>query len=283
MSVAMRIWAASALAAPALLGVAAPRAAAQARVINGQVVVPGQPIFTPAVANQQVNPGFYLRPGLTIAQAAFNTRVAGSALRSIPPYAFGFNPYPRVTYGPNFPNLYPYAGMPYLGAYPYGGVYAPGYLYGGVAPAYAMTAMNPYGGAASTPGYEGGSSLTTPVMPGAAPNGSGGVSGAKLVNPATPPLLVSASRPARPDSTKDVWIYDSSFSPATLLVKAGTTVRWINYGFGQHTVTAQDGSFDSGTISRGGEFSLTFDKPGVYAYFCRFHPQHMVGTVTVTK
>jgi hypothetical protein len=47
-----------------------------------------------------------------------------------------------------------------------------------------------------------------------------------------------------------------------------------------HTVTADDGSFDSGP-RRYGEFRLVFDHPGTFHYFCRIHPS-MVGTVVVT-
>ncbi len=85
------------------------------------VRVAGLPIFAPSVANQQVNPGLYVAPGLTLAQAAFNTRVVGRALRSIPPYALlaGSNPYGA---GASLSA----AGY---GASPYG--YGGGYGYGG--------------------------------------------------------------------------------------------------------------------------------------------------------
>ncbi len=145
MKVAIRFSAASALTALALLG-ATPRASAQARVINGQAFVPGQPIFAPSVANQQVNPGYYIAPGLTIAQAAFNTRVAGSAIRSIPPYAFGYNPYPQsVNFGPNFPIINPYLSGTNLGGY--GGLGTAALATGAYGGGYgASLATSPYGG-----------------------------------------------------------------------------------------------------------------------------------------
>jgi plastocyanin len=36
-------------------------------------------------------------------------------------------------------------------------------------------------------------------------------------------------------------------------------------------------------VKRGAEFSLTFSKPGTYRYTCRYHPQQMTATITVTK
>ena len=78
-----------------------------------------------------------------------------------------------------------------------------------------------------------------------------------------------------------------AFSPAQLTVKAGTTVVWTSEDSASHTVTADDGSFDSGTLHKGDSFSFTFTKPGEYAYYCRFHGgpggAGMAGSVVVTE
>ncbi len=54
-----------------------------------------------------------------------------------------------------------------------------------------------------------------------------------------------------------------------------------------HTVTADDGSFDSGTLNGGQSFSYTFEQPGEYPYYCALHGAPggvgMAGTVTVTE
>ena len=76
-------------------------------------------------------------------------------------------------------------------------------------------------------------------------------------------------------------IADFSFSPATVTVPAGTTVTWRNTGSVRHTVTADDGSFDSGSLSGRDSFSRAFTTAGTYAYHCAIHPQ-MVGSVVVT-
>jgi plastocyanin len=75
-------------------------------------------------------------------------------------------------------------------------------------------------------------------------------------------------------------VQDFNFSPATLELRAGTTVTWTNEGQMVHTVTAEDGSFDSGEIQPGERRSITFSRPGIYAYHCTPHP-FMKGRVVV--
>src|SRR4029450_7025942 len=47
----------------------------------------------------------------------------------------------------------------------------------------------------------------------------------------------------------------------------GTTVEW-NTEVGRHTVWADDGAFQSDMLKAGGQFSHTFDQPGVFHYYC---------------
>jgi plastocyanin len=69
-----------------------------------------------------------------------------------------------------------------------------------------------------------------------------------------------------------VSIANFAFSAATLKIAAGTTVKWTNNDAVPHTVTADDGSFDSGTMAPGSTYSKTFTTPGTYAYHCSVHP-----------
>jgi plastocyanin len=72
------------------------------------------------------------------------------------------------------------------------------------------------------------------------------------------------------------------FDPAEITVKAGTTVAWDWKGQDKHSVTADDGSFDSGVKQGMGQhWEYRFDTPGDYAYSCTPH-SFMVGKVTVT-
>ena len=76
-------------------------------------------------------------------------------------------------------------------------------------------------------------------------------------------------------------IVDFAFEPAAVEVPVGATVSWSNSGGAPHTATANDGSFDSGTLQPGAGFSQTFSAAGSFPYACLIHPQ-MTGTITVT-
>ncbi len=65
----------------------------------------------------------------------------------------------------------------------------------------------------------------------------------------------------------------ADYSVNVLTIKAGTTVTWTNEDDqALHTVTAVDGSFDSGFLGVGESWSYTFDTPGEYEYLCTPHP-----------
>jgi len=78
-----------------------------------------------------------------------------------------------------------------------------------------------------------------------------------------------------------VSISNFAFDPGVLEIAAGTTVTWTNNDGANHTVTADDGSFDSGSFGSGATFSFTFDTPGTFTYHCDIH-SNMTGSVVVT-
>ena len=78
----------------------------------------------------------------------------------------------------------------------------------------------------------------------------------------------------------EIVIANFSFEPATLTVKAGTTVTWVNHDDEPHTATATDKRFNSKTLDNGDRFSQEFNAPGVYNYYCALHP-HMTGKIIV--
>jgi plastocyanin len=47
-----------------------------------------------------------------------------------------------------------------------------------------------------------------------------------------------------------------------------------------HTLTADQGAFDSNNLSPGNAFSFTFSQAGTYTYHCKIHPS-MMGTILV--
>jgi plastocyanin len=71
-----------------------------------------------------------------------------------------------------------------------------------------------------------------------------------------------------------------AFAPQRLEVSAGATVEWTNRDQVAHTITANDGSWDSGPIAPGGTWRHTFDTPGTYSFHCTPHP-FMTGMVVV--
>ena len=77
-----------------------------------------------------------------------------------------------------------------------------------------------------------------------------------------------------------VEIVDFAYNPDPVQVETGGKVIWQNMDSAPHTATADDGSFDTGTLEEGKLKSETFKKAGTYTYFCEIHPT-MHGTVEV--
>jgi plastocyanin len=96
--------------------------------------------------------------------------------------------------------------------------------------------------------------------------------------------LLCAAAAVSQDKGK-VIITNNKFEPKTTTIKAGSEVIWENKE-GTHTVTADDGSWESSTLTAGQTYSHKFDKPGKYPYYCAFHGgkggHNMAGVVNVT-
>ncbi len=75
-----------------------------------------------------------------------------------------------------------------------------------------------------------------------------------------------------------VSIQDGYFDPADITVAPGTWVTWTNEGDQPHTVTADNGLFDSGLLYPGESYSVWFDGVGTTTYHCS---PNMMGSVTV--
>jgi plastocyanin len=80
--------------------------------------------------------------------------------------------------------------------------------------------------------------------------------------------------------TTVVTLADNYFQPRTIQVVPGTKVRFVNGGGHEHTVTSDSGLWDSGPMSPGGSYSVTFTQPGTYTFHCNFH-NGMTGTIIV--
>lgn len=94
-------------------------------------------------------------------------------------------------------------------------------------------------------------------------------------------FLAQAGRTAPPvhhdaGPAGDGWtvsIQDFRYAPATLTVKAGTTVTWKNEGAAPHTVTSlpPGGPLNSRMLKAGATWTHTFTEPGTYEYRCVPH------------
>ncbi len=90
-------------------------------------------------------------------------------------------------------------------------------------------------------------------------------------------LLAAAPSP-RPATV--VHIRDDSFIPASITVRAGDQVTFINDDDDAHTATADDNAWDSEGLSQGQSWSHRFTKAGKVTYHCTVHP-FMHGAVVV--
>jgi plastocyanin len=147
----------------------------------------------------------------------------------------------------------------------------------------------------------GGSFDTKPISPGASAKVTFSTPGTYFyfcrINPSKMNGVVVVKPGAQPSKTVRVQAVDPGatgdrlrFDPPELSVPAGTTLLVANVGGKPHSLTADDGSFDSGIVDpgpEGGRFagknaSLTLTKPGTFGFHCEIHPAAMKGVVTVT-
>lgn len=95
----------------------------------------------------------------------------------------------------------------------------------------------------------------------------------------------SNNQTTEPSSVTTIEMKGSSFSPANIKIKKGTTVTWTNKDSVQHDVAPDDPSpafKGSGRLlSKGESYSFTFNTVGKYTYFCTPHASFMKGTIEV--
>lgn len=104
----------------------------------------------------------------------------------------------------------------------------------------------------------------------------------KILLPAALAAVAATAAPPASAPTAVVHIKNFAYAPATLTVRTGATVRFVNDDGEAHTVTAGAKTFDSGGLDSGDVWSYRFTQAGTYPYFCAVHP-YMRGTVVVTK
>jgi hypothetical protein len=140
MKVIVRSWGAALVAGLLTLG-------AGASAAHAQFLPPRAPL--PAI-----NPAFNVAPGLQQYSNVYNAAVLGQTIRQIPPWAFGYNPYPSPVVSaapvvPSIPYIPPAYSSPSLSTYP--GLVSPS-----ASPGTATLSTNPYGydsSLSTNPGY----------------------------------------------------------------------------------------------------------------------------------
>lgn len=90
--------------------------------------------------------------------------------------------------------------------------------------------------------------------------------------PATGDVTTSATQAS-------VTMGDDFFEPGNVTIDEGGSVTWTNTG-DDHTVTANNGSFNSGNMVDGDTYSRVFNNAGSFDYVCAYHSD-MRGTVVV--
>jgi len=82
--------------------------------------------------------------------------------------------------------------------------------------------------------------------------------------------------------SEKVDIVEFTYQPDPVVVQVGGKVIWQNQDTAPHTATADDDSWDTGTIEKGKIGSETFKEAGTFTYYCEIHPT-MHGTVEVVE
>jgi plastocyanin len=154
----------------------------------------------------------------------------------------------------------------------------------------AMDTITMHGGGVHTPGKMNGSMNASDMHGGAHPFGmmSGGMH-MDHGNYADVTACQDCTQPGSDPNATQVTLRDSAFDPQTLTIKVGQSVEWVNADEYGHTVTSDDGRFESGLIPSGQAWTYEFVEPGTYTYHCEPHSARqsegpymgMVGTIVV--
>ncbi|MEI7452532.1 MAG: cupredoxin family copper-binding protein [Candidatus Falkowbacteria bacterium] len=102
------------------------------------------------------------------------------------------------------------------------------------------------------------------------------ISSSNVATPIAAPESPSAVSTTPVSAT--VNISNFSFSPASLVIKKGTTVTWTNNDSAPHQIKSD--SFSSSVLNNGGTFSFTFNDAGTFSYICSIHTS-MKGEIIV--
>lgn len=189
--------------------------------------------------------GYSAKPGYS-KNKGYGSKYERKYPQSTPSYGYQNQPMrPSWSQLPPIPPIPPIPPMRPYGAYGYGNMMPPASNY---APAAATKPQaNPQ------------------AMPKAMPKAT----------PATPaaPGATGAAPAEKSSGDMVINIQGMAYQPASLTVKTGTKVSWVNNDRAPHTVTSMDsGPLASGNLNFGNSFSKTFEEAGTFNYYCQIHP-----------
>jgi plastocyanin len=96
----------------------------------------------------------------------------------------------------------------------------------------------------------------------------------------TAPAVPAPQTPPATPPSKIVRMRSLAFMPATVHVRVGQTIEWINDDSVVHNVTSNDGlTIQSGNFGTGHKFEFTPKHAGSITYYCTIHPTTMQATI----
>jgi amicyanin len=121
--------------------------------------------------------------------------------------------------------------------------------------------------------------------------------GDEVLNAPTPPNPPSINQtacgqaplqlgpPLPPPPPGEIYIVNFQYVPKNYQAKVGDRITWTNKDTVPHTVTSDTNDtypqkYDSGLVNQNQTYSITFNAPGTFNYYCTVHP-YMKATVTV--
>jgi len=93
-------------------------------------------------------------------------------------------------------------------------------------------------------------------------------------------FFINCKKKSNDPPANEVYMDGSQYSPSTLTISIGTTIKWTNKESATHTVTSDVAVFESGDMAKDQTFSYTFNTAGTFPYHCKHH-SGMKGTITV--
>lgn len=113
--------------------------------------------------------------------------------------------------------------------------------------------------------------------------GSSGVPAGVAVG--TAPAVPTPQTPPGTPASKVVRLRNLAFSPTTVRVHVGQTIKWVNDDNVVHNVTSQDGTtIASANFGPGQSFEYTPKLAGTtITYYCTIHPTTMQATIVVVS